>query len=153
MQKKGISPLIATVLVIGFTIILAALVFQWGGEMFKDVQEETGAASEAKITCTSGLTNLDVSTETNAAGNLAVVLDNKNNVDLAGFMARAYLEDGSVVRGEWDDTLGAYDIQSFELEGDLSIADPGVSEIGVFPMIALDNGDVITCESEIKVSV
>ncbi|MBU1246318.1 MAG: archaellin/type IV pilin N-terminal domain-containing protein [Nanoarchaeota archaeon] len=30
MGKRGISPLIATVLLIGFTIVLAALVFRWG---------------------------------------------------------------------------------------------------------------------------
>ena len=35
MNKKGISPLIASVLLIGFTIVLAFLVFKWGGELFE----------------------------------------------------------------------------------------------------------------------
>ena len=153
--KKGISPLIATVLIIGFTIILAAMVFQWGGDLFKQVQEETGAASEAKITCTSGLTNLDVSATTDASGAIAVTLDNKNSVDVTGFRVRAYEADGSVASGESAAVLVAYGIQTFTLGTDVTMVPVIVSaaQIGIFPKITLDNGDVATCETEIKVNV
>ena len=30
MNKRGVSPLIATVLIIGFTVALAAMIFTWG---------------------------------------------------------------------------------------------------------------------------
>lgn len=161
MSKKGISPLIATVLIIGFTIILAAMVFQWGGDLFKQVQEETGAASEAKITCTSGLTNLDVEVVTDASGALAVTLDNKNAVDVTGFRVRAYQTDG-VVSGESTAVLVAYGIQTFTLGTDVTMGSAtgvpaytasSVEQVGIFPQITLDNGDIATCESEIKVNV
>ena len=162
LSKKGISPLIATVLIIGFTIILAAMVFQWGGDLFKQVQEETGAASEAKINCTSGLTNLDVEVETDAvSGDLVVTLDNKNAVDVTGFRVRAYQSDG-VVPGDSTAVLVAYGIQTFTLgTAELIMGsatspayNPGnVEQVGIFPMITLDNGDIATCESEIKVNV
>ncbi len=54
-NKRGISPLIATVLLIGFTIVLAALVFQWGGQLFKSIQTQTGCESQGRIACTSNM--------------------------------------------------------------------------------------------------
>ena len=54
-NKKGISPLIATVLVIGFTILLAALVITWGTNLFKDTVADTQVNSDFSIACTTGL--------------------------------------------------------------------------------------------------
>lgn len=51
--KKGISPLIATVLLIGFTIVLAALVMRWGGTLFKTTTQTTGCESQGRLQCTS----------------------------------------------------------------------------------------------------
>ena len=51
MQKRGISPLIATVLIIGFTIVLAAIIFIWlSGSVEKIIisQEE----AEKELSCT-----------------------------------------------------------------------------------------------------
>ena len=54
-NKKAISPLIATVLLIGFTIVLAALVFQWAGQLFKTTTATTGCESLGRIACTSNM--------------------------------------------------------------------------------------------------
>ena len=40
-MKRGISPLIATVLIIGFTIVLAAVVIRWGGDFLTGTTEES----------------------------------------------------------------------------------------------------------------
>ena len=41
MKKRGISPLIATVLIIGFTIVLAAVVIQWGGFLVNKLKQDS----------------------------------------------------------------------------------------------------------------
>ncbi len=51
MEKKGISPLIATVLLIGFTIVLAAVVMRWGGEFVRETTEETACETELSTSC------------------------------------------------------------------------------------------------------
>ncbi|MBS3168049.1 hypothetical protein J4216_02925 [Candidatus Woesearchaeota archaeon] len=53
-NKKGISPLIATVLVIGFTIVLAALVITWGTKLFRTTVDDTASASKFNLACTTG---------------------------------------------------------------------------------------------------
>ncbi len=58
-NKKGISPLIATVLIIGFTIVIAALVITWGTKLFKDTVSQTESTSKFSLVCTTGL-KLDV---------------------------------------------------------------------------------------------
>jgi len=58
-NKKGVSPLIATVLIIGFTIVLAALVITWGTKLFKGTVADTEASSKFNLACTTDL-NLEV---------------------------------------------------------------------------------------------
>ena len=41
MDKKGISPLIATILIIGFTIALAAVIISWEQTFTRQIQQET----------------------------------------------------------------------------------------------------------------
>lgn len=52
MKKKGISPLIATVLIIGFTVALAAIVLTWGGGFTKKITETSQLTAEQKMACT-----------------------------------------------------------------------------------------------------
>ena len=153
MKKKGISPLIATVLIIGFVIVLAALVMQWGGGLFKSVQEETGKTSDLKITCSSGLTGLEISVD-----ETAVTIDNKNNQALEGFMIRGYNDDGS---------LGEVYSTDVDAEGTQPLGCPGKNacglpaygmktytmgsahdSVGVFPIVKLSDGDALPCENE-----
>ncbi len=158
MTKKGISPLIATVLVIGFTIILAALVFQWGGNLFKEVQEDTAAASEAKIQCTAGLASLEVEAY-DVLSDIEVSIDNKNDELLAGYIMRAYGADATGVfvesSGEVDLEIAPYGVEPaismLSVIPGLTVGD--VTHIGIFPILVLDSGAVATCENEVKVAV
>ena len=51
MKKRGISPLIATVLLIGSTIALAALVMVWAQELFKTTTGEQSEETELLMKC------------------------------------------------------------------------------------------------------
>jgi flagellin-like protein len=88
MSKQGISPLIATVLVIGFTIILAALAITWGTGLFEDIQSD--ADTQAQLTkCTTlmtGVTLKGATTNELAADkgkDYWVIIDNNNAQGLA----------------------------------------------------------------------
>ena len=53
MKKRGISPLIATILIIGFTIVLAALIMTWGMDLYKSIKEEQELKAETELICAS----------------------------------------------------------------------------------------------------
>ena len=50
-NKRGISPLIATVLIIGFTVALAAVVMTWGSGFVRETTESTSEQATSAIEC------------------------------------------------------------------------------------------------------
>ena len=109
INKKGISPLIVTVLLIGFTIVLAALVIRWGSELFSSQIKTQTCDNEATISCTSNvdvkITNAIYDEDVVVAPNpvpvntknlhLALVSNGKQKVD--NFIVRVHKNNGEVV--------------------------------------------------------
>ncbi|RLE38147.1 hypothetical protein DRJ17_04850 [Candidatus Woesearchaeota archaeon] len=63
-RKKGISPLIATVLLIAFVVVLAALLFDFGERFFRDTVKDTEERATRKVTCTStGIEFLEIANQ------------------------------------------------------------------------------------------
>jgi flagellin-like protein len=60
-NKKGISPLIATVLIIGFTIVVAVLVITWISSLTDDTQTQQACTADALNSCTDAIRFLSFS--------------------------------------------------------------------------------------------
>ena len=142
-MKRGISPLIATVLIIGFTIVLAALVFQWGGNFFQSTTQETGKGAEQAM----ALTGLDVKfknvTATNASlgcDNLQMLLENKVNLKIENFKVRV-TTDQETTLGDTLSGLDAYESKWLEV----NITCVGnIEKIELFPRVIINNDLVIS---------
>ena len=50
-NKRGISPLIATVLIIGFTVALAAVVMTWGTGFVRSTTDSTAESTNVALAC------------------------------------------------------------------------------------------------------
>ena len=86
-QKKGISPLIATVLLIGFTIVLAALVFRFGGNLFRTTTEETACSSLIALQCaqTTDIKIINAILD-DTANKIGITIENENEGVVSGFV-------------------------------------------------------------------
>lgn len=62
MEKRGISPLIATVLLVGFVIAIAILVWLWYGNVVKERADKEGARITGEFSCSS---NVRISVDVN----------------------------------------------------------------------------------------
>ena len=51
VNEKGLSPLIATVLLIGFAIAIAILIWFWYGNFLKNQAEKEKSLTEGKLAC------------------------------------------------------------------------------------------------------
>ena len=51
MRKRGISPLIATVLLVGFVIVIAVLIWLWYGEVIQGEAEKEGEKIIGEYSC------------------------------------------------------------------------------------------------------
>ena len=143
-NKKAISPLIATVLIIGFTIVLAAVVIQWGGQLVERLKGQTDINIERTDLCQK-FTDLSISRLLVTAGlpdsTATVQIDNKNDQAMEGFVLRAYLDDGTVKPETKNTPIGP-----FGVSGDSSVNFAGtLDEVGVVPQVKLSDGSVVAC--------
>ncbi|HLC73315.1 MAG TPA: archaellin/type IV pilin N-terminal domain-containing protein [Candidatus Nanoarchaeia archaeon] len=141
INKKGISPLIATVLLIGFTIVLAALVIRWGSELVSSLTQEQSCQNEATISCTSNV-EFEISTasiddddvENSASQIVSLNLVSNGNKDiLGGYIVRVHTDDSNIVSTNVaplnenlpsDNVLKAYSTVSFTVTKAWGIAPP-----------------------------
>jgi len=135
MKKKGVSPLIATVLVIAFVIILFGLITTWTRRAALEPAMQTG---EEKIASTLECAELDIdivksckATEENKAV-IKTTIDNRGSKDLYGIKIRAIGATGVEI-GEFSniniEPLGRSDVLVLDVSGKGTI-----SKIEVYPM-------------------
>ena len=83
-NKRGISPLIATVLLIGFTVAVAAVVIFWSRNFVKEKADKEGALSEKRLECE----NVEIDVQSIDKVNRKISIDNKGNEAIDGFIMR-----------------------------------------------------------------
>ena len=126
MNKKAISPLIASVLLIGFTVALAAVVMTWGGGFVRKTTEQTGETAEKTIMCA----NLNLEITGFNCGDKKVTISNSKDIKIIKTTFRKLDKDGNLIGTPITktDEIGAYGIKIFE-----GIIDTGVYKIQVIP--------------------
>lgn len=85
--KKGISPLIATVLLIGFTIIIIALVIFWSQTFVRETAEKEGELSALKLQCEQQV-DINIMSASQSGGNLLIEVENTGLTEIKGFQFR-----------------------------------------------------------------
>ncbi len=156
-MKKGLSPLIATVLLIGITISMAALVMVWGQNLVKQTTEETGESATTEIKCISRVTLellnascWDFAANAGLGGSKApdmnLILDNRNEEPIDGIILRVY-GTGNVVRTrQIPYVLGAFSTDVTNIVAAYSgLPAGGVTKVEILPQIKLSDGSLKTC--------
>ena len=94
MNKKGISPLIATVLIIGFTIVLAVLVITWISGTVNEQTESTDCMVEVENVCLGAVGKImGTYNYTNGATSLTNEGDEDYTLQLIGFESATGISD------------------------------------------------------------
>ena len=126
MDKRGISPLIATVLLIAFAVALGAIVMNWGRSYVEETARQSAITSDTKVTCAQQV-RLDVVQVNRVpricynedAGNIEITLQNRGEVDILGMLFNVLGEDGATTE-ESDFVLARSRIRKFDIEYDRS---------------------------------
>mgnify|MGYP001613754641 CR=1 FL=1 len=165
MEKRGLSPLIATVLLIGITISLAALVMVWGQQLFKQTTEETSRSAQGEITCISKIevNILNASCEDDAlnpagpgnSGRIDIIVDNKNEEPVHGLIVRLYGLGGPKTiqlsaAGSYPFPLDAFNTITYTLDYTTTpLVLTQLTKVEVIPQIRLDDGSLKACAQKI----
>src|SRR3990167_8097972 len=95
-SKKGISQLIATVLILGLTVVLAALVAMWSTQFTKDTTKSVTESAEIQTRCARDV-RLDIKSACLAStGTYKIVLENNGNEAIFGLKVRLFQNDNTV---------------------------------------------------------
>ncbi|MEK6937207.1 MAG: archaellin/type IV pilin N-terminal domain-containing protein [Nanoarchaeota archaeon] len=155
LNKKGISPLIATVLLIGFTVALAGVVITWGGGFIKNITEGTEERTASTLACAGDL-NFEITkvkcANDNALGEITV--DNKGDLALHKIAFRFFdVNDdskGSEQKAGADANtplVGPFEIKKVELVAKLI---EGVSRVDAIATVKVEGQEVV-CSDAVRV--
>jgi flagellin-like protein len=112
--KKGISPLIAEVLLIGFTIAVAAIVILWATGFTRTSTKTIGTQAETQIACTYAGIDFYGSVTYNSTSKLLFgYLRNTGNVPLGNISFQILYNNGTETRNLLIDVLLPSNLASF----------------------------------------
>ncbi len=142
LNKKGISPLIATVLLIGFTVALAAVVITWGSGFVQRITTGTEDRTTRTVTCTSDvnfeITKVDCNTK-------AVTITNTGDFPILGFTFRFFNSGGDYLGMTNGDGANKFEVKIINLQNIPSTT----SKVEALSTIILE-GQNVTCKDIIK---
>jgi flagellin-like protein len=156
MKKKGISPLIATVLIIGFTVALAAIIITWSTGFTKRMQTQTEETANVQIICSTdvvfGIKSVCYEDEAaKCTGAITpcykVLIQNDGKEDITGWKIRVYQDANTVKAFDKPESVDAFgivtvDVLTSDITGLIS-----VRQIEAFPVITRSNKDIICSQN------
>ena len=139
MNKKGISPLIGTVLLVAIVIAMILLIMPWVTDMIEKQKQRTTEASR-QFDCITRLNfNLKMSGD-------KMMIDNRGDVTIEKIQFRIYDSEGNV------ETPDPYDepIEPYAIASDIGVScDEGIERIEAIATIRSE-GRSITCADAAK---
>lgn len=138
MTNKGLSPIIATILLIAMVVVIGVLIFLW----FKGMQKEALTKFEGRnIEQVCGEVNFDVDY---VEGKLSIL--NKGNVPISDFNIQAISEDGAYETSVLGESLGT----GGSISKDISFSDS--NKLTISPILAgnTEQGDIkgYSCDAD-----
>lgn len=150
-SKKAISPLIATVLVIGFAIVLGVMIFSFGKGLVTQMTETQKTAGEKLQKCTE-LSNLKIeSCIYTGNNNLNITVSSLVNIPVESFLVRIGPQE-NIKSGTIEDGLEPASIKTFEttIENVGSLfSEADTRPLTLIPQIEI-GGKTTACDIEIK---
>lgn len=107
-KSKGISPLVAVIMLIAFTMVVAGILASWATQFATTQREQIQTCSEARILLQKGLYN-------NATQTLDILILNDGGVPLSGFTALLTRTNESVSSYLRNMTIAVGSIETFSI--------------------------------------
>jgi len=155
LNKRGISPLIATVLIIGFTISLAAVIISWGQTFTRQIQQETETSSNEQIACATEVV-FDINNACKIMGSpngeVKVIVKNDGSRKIDKFLVRSYRAADNVVQNELtfnDDGIPAFGIEPQTYIPAYTSGTGPTKLVELIPVVTIE-GKQVTCSLNIK---
>ena len=142
-SRQGISPLIATVLLIGLTVTVALTVILWGRSYIQERAAKEGALSEKQLTCK--MISFTATQSYQQSGEVHLVLKNKEDISIDKFTFR--IEGSAAEPKERYDTLPSLATKEYILsftEDELQ----NIDQVFIVPWLRVASGVYVPCSDQ-----
>ncbi|MBU0757737.1 MAG: hypothetical protein KKF44_06725 [Nanoarchaeota archaeon] len=155
-SRRGVSPLIATVLLIAFSIALGAIVMSWGRTFVTDQTKLVSEQSDKEMACSSNVAidwvviSSDFQIFHNTSG-IRFIIENIGREDITGIKVRAVTSDQQVYNFDDVSSLPTGNAKNYNFDIDEVVT--GFSYVSVSPKISIaGQGDYVLCSNyELKI--
>jgi flagellin-like protein len=143
-KKRGISPLIATVLLIGFVIALLLIVFLWGKNYIEELAAKRGALAEKQQECQ--LVGFNVKSVSPPAGNqVTLIIENTKDKAIDKFVFRGLTDGDNSDVVENFEKLGPLEIKSYDITFGMGFGAGGIKKIDTIPALKAGKNKYVPC--------
>ncbi|MEK6940975.1 MAG: hypothetical protein AABW49_03690 [Nanoarchaeota archaeon] len=101
MQRKGVTPLVATVMIIGFSVVVAALLINWSDIFVEDIRDDTGASLSLQVVCNQDI-DFKLSEVCIMNNRLHFILANDGSVELSEISVKVTGTNGEIKNIKFD---------------------------------------------------
>lgn len=139
--KRGISPLIATVLLIGFVVALIMLVMLWGKNYVEELAAKRGALAQKQNECQ----NVAVGVKSaQFQGTVAtLVIENQKDIDIDKFVFRGMIGENSQVVENYN-KLGGLEVSQYEVD----FGTGNIEKVDIIPSLKAGKDKYVPCSDK-----
>ncbi|MDO8628397.1 MAG: hypothetical protein Q7R56_01425 [Nanoarchaeota archaeon] len=147
MRKRGITPLIATVILLGFAIAIIIIVILFTTDYVKDLQEKQGAIAQSRLECATDI-SFSINNAEPSGASITITLENlKEFIDAFYIVVRNGQSQQTI---ELEEGLETATIKDFTIEYNPgSVGTP--EEIDIIPRIKIAPGVYEACSGQHEV--
>lgn len=140
LSKRAVSPLIATVLLIAFSVALGAVVMNWGRSFVTERTEKVDTDTDVQLQCTTDIilqfveiANSKQVCQMSTSNTTRVLVQNIGSSDASGLVMRVIDDSSNIMVYQYNTTLGSGEAVKLEVNWDTE----GYSGIGTISYVAV----------------
>ena len=111
---KSVSPLIGIVLLIGISLGIFIILFEWGTSYAESSREKSESKLSQSLECMHAYISIDYAIYNATSGNFSIVLENGGNIDFEKIIF-SFIKDIEVKEYEIDETLKKGEKKVYEI--------------------------------------
>ena len=139
-KKRGVSPVLATTILVGFAVVVTSIVMLFGGDLVEDLKEKQGANIERTLQCDS------ISFKVTGVDGNKITINNDGQEDIFAFLIRYQGTEAEAVDSHHKQTIPQGGTGTIVASGSPGIGD--LEKVKIFAKsVAGSKGNVIwgTC--------
>jgi len=143
MRKKGISPQIATVLLIAFVIAIVVLIILWGKHYIEERAAKQGKLAEKQLECER--VQITIVKATRTGGTLSIGIKNLKDIPIGKFTFRIEGEKTEVIESK--EKLNGLEVREYQVEFTEDVI-KSVDKVDIIPWLKVATGYYVPCSNK-----